>query len=256
MYFYDFHVRSEFSEGKSSMEEIAERAKLLGYRGICFSEYFRNKKQVEELKKRALDIGRKIGIDIYIGFQARSTAELKKLARMRKEYDVLLVRGSELSLNRKAVETPEVDILLHPEFKRKDSGLNHVMVKLAAKNLVAIEINFREILLSSKATRAHIIHNMMRNIMLCKKYGAPIIICSGAVSHLQLKDPKVLISMGCLLGLELNEAKKAVSEVPERIIRMIKERRSKAWIRPGVKVLGHRVIEEKAYDDQNEWSIQ
>jgi len=237
MNFYDFHIRSEFSEGKSSIEEIAERAKLLGYKGICFSEYFRNKKQIEHLKKQVSAISQKVGIDIFVGFQARNTSELGKLAKIRRQYDVLLVRGSDLNLNRRAVETPEVDVLLHPEFERKDSGMNHVMAKLAAKNNVAVELNFREILLSSKNTRARIIHNMMKNVMLCKKYHAPIIICSGAISHLQLKDPKVLISMGCLLGLELNEAKKALSEIPESIIKMIRERQSKSWIRPGVRLV-------------------
>lgn len=237
MNFYDFHIRSEFSEGKSSIEEIVKRVKLLGYRGICFSEYFKSKKQVEHLKKKISTISEKTSIDIFVGFQARSISELTKLTKIRREYDVLLVRGSNLLLNRRAVETPEVDILLHPEFERKDSGMNRVMAKLAAKNNVAIELNFRNILLSSKSTRAHIIHNIMRNIKLCKKYHVPIITCSGAISHLQLKDPKVLISMGCLFGLELNESKKALSEVPESIIKMIKERQSEKWIRPGVKVV-------------------
>jgi len=107
---------------------------------------------------------------------------------------------------------------------------------LAAENSVAIEINFREILLSSKNTRASIIHKIRENVKLCKKYKAPIIICSGAVTHWQLKDPKVLISMGVLLGLDLNEAKKAVSKVPENMIKMIKERK-KNWVMPGVKIV-------------------
>lgn len=237
MNFYDFHIRSDFSEGESSIEEIAERSKILGYKGICFSEYFKNRKQIDDLKKETSLISKKQNIEIFVGFQARNSSELSKLAKIRKEYDVLLVRGSDLNLNRKAVETPEVDILLHPEFGRRDSGFNHVMAKLATKNNVAIEVNFREILLSSKNTRAHIIHNISKNVQLCKKYHARIILCSGAVSHLQLKDPKVLMSMGCLLGLELNEAKKALSEVPENIIKMIRERKSEEWVRPGVKVI-------------------
>ncbi len=237
MNFYDFQIRSEFSEGKSSIEEIAERAKLLGYKGICVSEYFKDKKQMDNLKKQISEISKKTSINIFIGFQARNISELGKLAKIRRQYDVLLVRGSDLNLNRKAVETPEVDILLHPEFERRDSGFNHIMAKLAAKNNIAIELNFRDILLSSKNTRAHIIHNMMKNVKLCKKYHVPIIICSGAMSHLQLKDPKILISMGCLLGLELNEAKKSLSEVPENIIKMIRERQGEKWIRPGVKVI-------------------
>ncbi len=237
MNFYDFHIHPKFSEGKCSVEEIARRAKLLGFKGICITNYFTDKSKIKTLKKEISEVSEKLEFKIFIGFSAKTVDQLKKLVRMRKGYDVLLVKGSDLYLNRKAVETKEVDILTHPELNRRDSGLNHIMAKLATKNNVAIEINFREILQSSKNTRSAIIHNIAENVRLCKKYKTPIAICSGAASHWQLKDPKVLISMGCLLGLELNEAKKALSELPENIIKMIRERQNEKWVRPGVKVV-------------------
>jgi len=43
--------------------------------------------------------------------------------------------------------------------------------------------------------------------------------------------------MGVVLGLQLNEAKRCISEIPERIVNFIKERRDKSWIAPGVKVI-------------------
>ena len=150
MNYYDFDVRSDFSEGESSIREIAERAKLLGFKGICFAENFQSMKQIEELKEKTYKISKKTGIDIFLGFEARNKYELRKLVNIRRKYDVLLVNGSDLDLSRKAVETPEVDILTHPEIGKKDSGFNHVMAKLAKKNNVAVEINFREILLSYK----------------------------------------------------------------------------------------------------------
>jgi ribonuclease P/MRP protein subunit RPP1 len=237
MNYYDLHVHSDFSEGKSSVEDFALRGKLLGFRGICFAIYFKDRHRIKSLKEEIHDVSKRTGMEILVGIEARTKEELRKLVKARKDYDILLVRGSDLTLNRKAVQTKEVDILTHPEYNRKDSGLNHVMAKLAAKNNVAIEINFREILQSSKATRSLIMHNISKNIMLCKKYKTPIIISSGAISHWQMRDPKVLVSMGCLLGLELNEAKKAISEIPENIIKMIKERQSPNWILPGVKTV-------------------
>lgn len=236
MDFYDLHVRSEFSEGESSIKEIAERAKLLGFKGICFSEYLKGGDQIEELEKEITKASKGVGIKVLLGFEARNSFELKKLVKTRRNYDILLARGSDLRFNRKAVETPEVDVLTHPERGRKDPGMNHVMAKLAAKNEVGIEINFREILVSSKATRSRVLHNMAENVKLCKKYKTPLIISSGAISHWQLRDPKILASMGCTLGLELGEAKKALSEIPLRIINKSKERRSEKWIRPGVKL--------------------
>jgi len=237
MNFYDFHIHSEFSEGESSIEEIANRAKLLGYKGICFTTYLDDKNKIKKTKEIVSKCSKRIGVDIFIGFEARNISELDKLIKLRKDYDVLLVKGSDLLLNRKAVETKEVDILTHPEYNRKDSGFNHVMAELAAQNNVAIEINFREILNSSKNTRANIMHKIKNNVEICKKYKSPVIICSGAVTHWQLRDPKVLMSMGCLLGLELSESKKTLSEVPENIVKMIKERQDEKWVRPGVKVV-------------------
>lgn len=231
------HVHSAFSEGESTLEELASQAKMLGFSGICFAEYFKNKEQIYELQREIDRVEKEVKIKIFLGFEARNINELKKLVKLRREYDMLLVRGHDLKLNRAAVRTPEVDILTHPEFNRKDSGLNHVLAREAAKNNVAIEINFRNILINTKATRSLVLKNMMQNVKLCKKYNAPIIICSGAISHWQLRDPKQLISMGVLLGLELKEAKNSLSVVPKKMIEQINERKSPKWIMPGVREL-------------------
>jgi len=183
MKLYDFYVKPEFSEGKSSMLDFAKRAKILGYSGICISHPFENLKNIEEIKEEFKKVEKETGVRIFMGFEASSPQELQKLTKIRREYDVLFVKGGDISLNRKAVETPEVDVLLHPELGRLDSGLNHIMAKLANKNNVAIEVDFREILLSSKNTRSHILSKISDNIRLSIKYRVPLIICSGACSH-------------------------------------------------------------------------
>jgi ribonuclease P/MRP protein subunit RPP1 len=232
---YDLHLHSAFSEGESSLEELASTAKNLGYKGICFAEYYEGKKQLEKLQKEIKKVKQKVGIDIFLGFEARSKKELKSLAKIRRNFDILLVRGGDLELNREACETSQVDILTHPELERKDSGLDHVSVKFAAKNQVAIEINFREILISGKRTRSKVLANIQNNVKLAKKFRAPIILCSGAISHWELRSPLVLISFATQLGLELKGAKQAISKIPEKMIKQAKERKSEKWIMPGVK---------------------
>jgi len=237
MKFFDLHGHSAFSGGTSSLEQLASTAKELGYTGICFAEYFQNENQLKKLKEDIARASRNVGIEIYLGFEARNPNELHKLVEQRRMFDILLVQGGNLKMNRLACETPEVDILTHPENNRNDSGLNHVLVKEAAKNNVAIEINFREILLASKRTRNSIIRHVSNNVRLAKKFHAPIILCSGGISHFELRDPQVMISMANQLGLELNEAKDAISKVPETIIKQSKERKSEKWVIPGVKVI-------------------
>ncbi|MEM7825246.1 MAG: RNase P subunit p30 family protein [Candidatus Aenigmatarchaeota archaeon] len=237
MDFFDFHVHSILSGGESKLEEIARIAKILGYRGFCFTTYPLGKKEEEILKAEIGRVKKEFGIEIFLGFEARNTRELKYLVKRRKEFDVLLVRGGSLELNREACKTPEVDILTHPELDRQDSGLNHVLAKLAAENLTAIEINFREVMFTTKKTRCFVLKNIKQNVELAKKYKAPLIICSGAINHFEMRDPYSLISLGCQLGLDLKEAKEAISKTPQEIIKRISERKSENWIISGVKVI-------------------
>ena len=238
MRFFDLHVHSAFSGGESSLEELARTAKLLGYSGICFAFYYQDERQKGILIAEIERIKKEVGIEVYLGFEARDLKELKELSKKRKGFDLLLARGGDLEMNREACETPEVDILTHPEYQRNDSGLDHVSVKFAAKNDVAIEINFREILISNKASRAKVLANIANNVKLAKKYGAKIVACSGAVSPWGLRDPLCLASIANLLGLELKDAKKAIAEIPEKIVEKAKERRSEKWIMPGVRKIG------------------
>lgn len=231
---YDLHVHSAFSEGESSLEQLAGMAKRLGYSGICFAEYFENERQLKKLKTEVAKVERKVGIEILLGFEARSVKELRILRNKRKLFDILLVRGGDLRMNRTACETPEVDILTHPEYNRNDAGLNHVMMKLAKRNNVAVEINYREILTASEKTRSKILANMRNNVKLAKKYGVPIILCSGAISHYELRDPLCMASTATQLGLTLKEAKDAVSKVPSSIVKKSKTRKGKKWVMPGV----------------------
>ncbi len=233
---FDMHVHSAFSEGESTIEQLAQRAKELGYAGICFSEYYEGRAQLEKLKAKIAGASKKTKIEILLGFEARNTHELKRLTDMRRLYDVLLARGGDLRLNRAAVEAKEVDILTHPEHGRYDCGMNHVMAKLAKKNNVAIEINFREMLTSTKKTRSRILAGMRENIALAKKYKMPIILCSGAISHWELRDPLCMSSMAEQLDLTLKQAKEAVSKAPENIVKRVKERKSEKWVMPGVKI--------------------
>lgn len=237
MKFFDLHIHSAFSEGESTIEQLAERAKGLGYSGICFSEYYEGRAQLEKLKAEIAKARQKTKMEIFLGFEARNTRELRRLADMRRMFDILLARGGDLKMNRVAIETKEVDILTHPEHGRYDCGMNHVMAKLAKRNDVAIEINLREILTSTKKTRSRILGNMRDNIALEKKYKMPIILCSGAISHWELRDPFCMISMVEQLGMEPEQAKEAISKIPEKIIKRAEERRSERWIIPGIKIV-------------------
>ncbi len=237
MKFYDLHVHSAFSAGESSIEQLAETVHKLGYAGFCFSAYYEGESQIKKLHEEIEKVKKKFPIEVYLGFEARDLKEVDKLRQIRRKFDIFLVHGGDLDLNRAAVETPEVDILTHPELNRNDSGLNDVLLRLAAKNKIAIELNFREVMNASKNTRAKILKNISQNVRLAKKTKAPIVVCSGAVSHFELKDPQVLISFANYLGLDMKDAKDSLSKIPEAGLSEAKQRRSEEWIMPGVRIV-------------------
>lgn len=237
MKFYDLHVHSAFSNGESSVEQLAEMAHKLGYAGICFSAYYEGENQVKRLQENIEKVRAKIPIEIYLGFEARDAKEIEKLRTIRRRFDILLVHGGDLDVNRLAVETPQVDILTHPELNRNDSGMNDVLMRLAAKNKVAVEIDFREVLNASRGTRAKILKNIQQNIKLAKKAKAPIVVCSGALSHYELKDPQVLVSFASYLGLDMKDAKDSLSKIPESGLKEARQRKSDSWVMPGVKIV-------------------
>lgn len=236
MKFYDLHVHSAFSGGKSTLEELAGTFKNFGYAGFCFVVYPQPEKRIREIVERVNEVAEKFELEILVGVEARNLKELKLLLKKRRTFDVLLARGGNVELNRFACSHVGVDILTHPSYGRNDCGMNHILSKLAAKNDVAVEINFREILTSSKKTRSQVMKNFKDIVKLHEKFKFPLIACSGAISHHEVCDPLVLSSLLNLLGLGLNEAKSSVSRIPSNVINLALEK--KKSVLPGVKMVG------------------
>jgi len=219
MPFYDMHVHTTLSIGENTLEEIADFAKRLGLNGIGIVRYYSGMK-IEPLPKIE-------GIDIInaVMLKPSSPDELAKQAeKVRNRAEILMVHGGNYDINRAACENPLVDILCHPELGRGDSGLDHIVVKAAADNNVAIEINFREILESYKRQRVHILSSMRKNVKLCSKYEANIITASGAISKWNLRSGRDLAAITYLLGLDLGKAIDTVTTISEEMVRINREK--------------------------------
>ena len=118
-----------------------------------------------------------------------------------------VVEGGDETVNRKAVENSKIDILLSPEKNDKkdfmfsrNSGLNQVLCKLAAKNNVAIGFNFSNLLNCSGKERARLLGRMRQNYRLCKKYKVEIIFSSFAKNKYELRSSEFLKVFARILG--------------------------------------------------------
>lgn len=214
---YDNHVR---------VVDI-KLARDLGFSGMVLIQKWKTGLKLENKK------------NIISGVELSGTDDIRKIShKIRKKVDIIAVRGGDLEVNRSALENPLIDILIQPwgdpiTGLRNDPGVDHVTVKIAKKNNVHIDFSFTDLIKSHKRTRIKLFSNMLKTAKLIKKYKAPFIISSGALSRWGMRSVSDLKSFGRLLGFEDTQIRKAISD---DMVKENKKRRSSKWIQPGVEI--------------------
>ena len=121
--------------------------------------------------------------------------ELKrKIQKNRENCDVLVFNGGDEKLNRKAASDARIDVLIHPEKGRKDSGVDEVIARKAAENRVAIGFDLQQLFRTPKI-QTHILSHWRKNLNLCEKYDTRYIITTGAHEKFDLRAPRDLASV-------------------------------------------------------------
>ncbi len=162
--------------------------------------------------------------------QEENWGELKKQIQQKSSgAEVLVYLGGKNKLNRKAVEDSRIDILLHPEHHRNDSGLNHVLVKEAAKNNVSIGMDFSK--LYSAERKDKVMADWRKNLKLCEKYGAPYIITTNASEKRELRAPRDLAALVTVLD---GNGIKAVKHRPKKILERVEKHKSGRFVGSGI----------------------
>jgi ribonuclease P/MRP protein subunit RPP1 len=100
--------------------------------------------------------------------------EAKK--QIKKSEPPVIIQAQDDNFNRKILEYGKFDVLLSVEsgnrknsLRQIDSGLNHVLAKIAAKNKIAISIDLNEIKKLSKSQKAQRLSKIIQNIKICRK---------------------------------------------------------------------------------------
>lgn len=216
---HDLNIQSSISTGEDDIETIIERAEALDIDRIAICDYVKSTEDIEKQKDAIEAV--ETDIDVHPGVKIRADDDQElhnELSQFRDHVDVVAVQGGDSNINRAACEDTRVDILSNPEFKRKDSGIDHIIAKKAHQNKVAIEISFGSVLKTYGKLRSQIMAHMRRNIRLADKYEASLIINSGARRIEEMRDPRDMLGLGVSLGLSLSDAFETVEKTPAQIL--------------------------------------
>lgn len=124
----------------------------------------------------------------------------RKLIKDSKDKVIFVSDNDELS--RKILEKTQIDILVILQSKRKDkqkkrdSGLNQVLVKIAKKNNIKIGICLDEIIAADSNLKAKILARVIQNIKLCAKNKVQMKFCGNNARNIYDKK-----SLGLVLGM-------------------------------------------------------
>ncbi len=226
--FYDLCVRALMQELQKTLEFAGE----LGWNGICL---LANRSEIKNLKAA---VKKAKGLDVSAGLllQPHSKNELKRqVSANRKNFELIAVKGGSPEMNRSALETRGVDILI--EWETAGEGhkktLDYVMVKLAAENHVSIAFSLHPLVAAYDRSRAGVMAKFIEAAKFVREYKGPFVLTSGAFSPWDLRSPSELAAFGNVLGFNGRETKEALSG---SILEENRKRLSGKWVMPGVEV--------------------
>lgn len=202
----DIRSKEAYNQAKEWYDEVVFTKKV----------YLRDSPNFGELKSDVKDLKEKYGKIALLVITEKPS--LVREVKKRVSNALIYVQGGNLRVVRFAIEN-KVDAIISPEYGRKDSGLDHVLARLAAKNDVAIGFSLSPLLKVHSYERANILNFMMRNWRLVEKYKVARFLTSSAESKWEVRFPRDLMSLGINIGMEIPQAKASLSFYPERIFK-------------------------------------
>ncbi|KYC49171.1 MAG: Ribonuclease P protein component 3 [Candidatus Methanofastidiosum methylothiophilum] len=136
----------------------------------------------------------------------------KKIIRKAEGIDIIIFKSKDSKENREALKIKEITLISNPD------NLDSVCFDLARENSIGFEINLQDFFNSQRYRRVKTLEGYRELLKAYRKFLFPIVLTSGARDSYEVKTPLTLLSFGCILGMDIREAKGAITTVPEMLI--------------------------------------
>lgn len=215
-YFHD-----SFEEAIEYKDELIEELS-----SVQFDQTYRSKKTNFEHAE----------ISMGINILSSNSNEIRKIiGKYREKSNYISCLGGDLKVNRSVCENRRIDVLSRPYYKRRDSGMNHVLAKEAQRNNVAIELCFKDILNNRLKYRANVISSFKEILMFHRKFKFPLILTTDSKSIYDVRSTRDIAAFFKSIGFTNEEIYNGFYYYPKQIVDFNKERKS--IIVKGVKLI-------------------
>jgi RNase P/RNase MRP subunit p30 len=144
--------------------------------------------------------------------------EVRKITdSIRDKNKIIAIEGYDNNFNRRILEKFSINYIVSPEknmksdnLKQRDSGINHVLSKIAKQKNVSIVINFSELKNSDMLEQISRISRIIQNIKICRKTGTKINIATFAKNKDEFVSDKDLQNFMLSINSSTQQAKESV----------------------------------------------
>jgi len=141
----------------------------------------------------------------------------KIIDSLRGQKKIIVVIGRDDLFNRRAIETLKIDYLVSPEagwrkdtLKQRDSGLNHVVAKIAKKKSITILIDFSAVNKLKGKDKSLRLARIIQNIKICRKAKCRIKIATFAEKKQELRSERDIQAFGFSIGMSSEQVRDAM----------------------------------------------
>ncbi len=211
--FTDLHLKPRNVEEAGPMANLAYD---FGFKTVALTL---SKKALTEIPNPTVKLLSRLNVN------ASSQRDINESLKGR-SYDILAVRCLTKDVARRAARDPRVDVLAFPEdpARRREVWLDRHEAEVAGTSGVAYEVNASEIIAAGAGKLPRLLNQLRRELGNVERHRIPLVLSSGAVDPLSMREPRALAALAELLDIREEDALKMISTVPAMVARRRFER--------------------------------
>jgi RNase P/RNase MRP subunit p30 len=234
--FVDLHLRVNPNDAAVAREVIGKAAEF-GYRLIAIP-FSLETRETEAEKLREICLNAKIDFASRIDLYPRTKDQLTHLLRkLRRRFELVGVVCENKEVARQAAKDRRVDLLSFQSLDYRSRFFDWAEAELASSSLAALEIDLKPLLVLEGPSRVRLLSCLRREVSIANEFHVPVIISSGVSSRQLLRKPREMAAFASLFGLSEVTALDAVSINPLAIVRRNREKLSRGFVAPGIRVV-------------------
>jgi RNase P/RNase MRP subunit p30 len=234
--FADLHLRLNPKETATARRVIVKAARL-GY-SLVAVPFASETREAEISVLRSICRETKVDFASRVDLVPKTRNQLMFLLRkFRRKFEIICVVCENKEVARQAAKDRRVDLLNFPSLDYRGRFFDWAEAELASSSLATLEVDVKPLLLLEGSARVRLLSTLRREVSIATEFHVPVVVSSGVGTELLLRKPRELAAFVSMLGLDETSALDTVSANPWAIVLRNREKLSRGFVAPGIRVV-------------------